>query len=187
MIYSLFTILLAATVFSSAGCSHLTGDLTRDQSAQMINGSQHFSPLNPRFSISGDQVSCGIQLGIWVKRLPTPVESMLGSYPHYALTAQGRRMFDEISLSLSQGFAQQVRMLTKYQRRVVEITGISDYEPPLAGWKGKEVQFTYRWDSAAFPDVSKRCLAPERLLRATAIMRRYDDGWRVEDVTEGPF
>jgi hypothetical protein len=99
---------------------------------------------------------------------------------HLQVTPKGKTAFGELSSSYSSGYAAQVTLNKEYPRTVTEITGISDFTPPLEGWTGKEVRFTWQWDQV--PEMAGRCLTPRPPQAGTAAFRHYDDGWRVETV-----
>lgn len=101
---------------------------------------------------------------------------------HLQVTPKGRSAFGELSSNYSRGYAAQVKLNGQYPRTIVEITGIADYTPPMEGWSGKEVRFTWQWKWNQFPDMAQHCFSPRSAETGSAAFRHYDDGWRVETI-----
>jgi hypothetical protein len=118
--------------------------------------------------------------GLWAKanRNPKSLESIFAF--HLAVTNKGKAGFQKLSSSYSDHYAANATVPNQYSRTVVVVTGMTDYTPPLEGWTGKEVQFTWKWNWDDFPTVTKSCLRPRSEEKGAAVFRHYDDGWRVE-------
>jgi len=98
------------------------------------------------------------------------------SVTHFELTPQGRQFFVGAEI-----MADHVRLdLTAPLRpEVVEVTGITDVDAGV-----KEVQ--YRWRFADIPEPLNRLgIVKSDPSEARAILRLYDDGWRVERIAVG--
>jgi hypothetical protein len=130
--------------------------------------------------LSSAELQCGLKEGWWAE---APRKSSLDLFAfHLQVTQKGKSAFGKLSSSYSSGYAAQVTLDQEYARTVTEITGISDFTPPLEGWTGKEVRFAWQWDWDHIPEMTRRCLTPRRPQTGSAASRRYDDGWRVETV-----
>lgn len=169
------------------GCSHRTQpDLSRGGALELVNRSRQFTPSVPQFSLSANQAECGVRRGLWTRAgMSDPIyDAVVGirSRARYALTEKGRAVFSSISVSYSPPLAAAVRLSRSYRRTAAEITGIADVEPPLAGWHGKEVHFGWKWEWNEFPAESRLCIPEPQIQEGTALLRLYDDGWRVEEI-----
>lgn len=166
-------------VFLLAGCAR--SDLTRSTAKDLISHSAKFSPKTPTLKLSTAELQCGLKEGWWAeapRRKPNLEESLFAF--HLQVTPKGKSAFGKLSSSYSSGYSAQVTLNKEYARTVTEITGIADFTPPLEGWTGKEVTFSWQWDWDQVPEMARRCLAPPSPQAGTAAFRRYDDGWRVE-------
>lgn len=156
------------------GCSR--GDLTRSAALDRINHSAHFTNEHPEIPLSAAQFECGVRAGLW-KNVRDPL--FLNRY-HCVLTPRGKTIFGDIRYS-SSPFAT-VQLSDKYQRTAVQITGIADADANSLGYAGKEVQFDWKWQWSTAPEEVKRCVPSSEIQKGTALFRRYDDGWRVEQI-----
>ena len=163
-------------VFLLIGCGR--SELTRSAAKDLISHSPKFSPKTPTLKLSSAELQCGLKEGWWAEARRKPSLDLFAF--HLQVTQKGKSAFGELSSSYSSGYAAQVTLNKEYTRRVTEITGISDFTPPLEGWTGKEVTFTWQWDWDRVPEMTRRCLPPRPPQAGTAAFRRYDDGWRVE-------
>jgi len=68
----------------------------------------------------------------------------------------------------------------KYERKVLEVTGLTEFDPPLEGWKGQEAFFKWQWQWAEFPEALRNCGTAPPAVDDKAVLRLYDDGWRLE-------
>jgi hypothetical protein len=129
--------------------------------------------------LSSAELQCGLKEGWWAE---SPRRKRLESLFdfHLQVTPKRKSVFGELSSSYSSDYPAQVTLSKEYTRTVGEITGITDFTPPLVGWTGKEVTFTWQWDQV--PEMATRCLTPRPPQTGTVSFRRYDDGWRVETI-----
>jgi hypothetical protein len=154
-------------------------ELTRSAAKDLISHSEKFSPKTPTLKLSPAELQCGLKEGWWADAPRRKGNLDLFAF-HLQVTQKGKSEFGKLSSSYSSGYAAQVTLNKEFTRTVTEITGISDFTPPLEGWTGKEVTFTWQWDQV--PETATRCLTPRPPQTGTAAFRRYDDGWRVETV-----
>jgi hypothetical protein len=172
-------VLAGCVVFLVLGCNR--GELTRSTAKDLISHSGKFSPKRPTLKLSSAELQCGLKEGWWAeapRHKRSLEESMFGFHLH--VTPSGKSVFDQLSASYSSGYPAQVTLNKEYSRTVAEITGITDFTPPLEGWTGKEVRFTWQWNWDQFPEMTRKCLTPPPQQENTAVFRHFDDGWRVE-------
>lgn len=163
------------------GCKR-NQELTRSTANELIAQSARFSPVVPTLELTSAELQCGLKEGLWIKtgRNRNLLDSMFAF--HLEVTEKGKAGFNKLSPSYSERYAASVTLSKQYAREVVDVTGIADYSPPLEGWTGKEVQFTWRWNWDQFNDLAKKCLTPRSDEKGRAVFRHYDDGWRVEQI-----
>jgi hypothetical protein len=159
------------------GCGQ--NELTRSAAKDLISHSQNFSPMTPTLKLSSAELQCGLKEGWWAEAPRRKGNLDLFAF-HLQVTPKGKSTFGKLSSSYSSGYPAQVTLNKEFTRTVTEITGISDFTPPLEGWTGKEVTFTWQWNWDQVPEMARRCLAPHPQQSGTVAFRRYDDGWRVE-------
>ena len=166
---------LAACALLLVGCGR--SELTRSAAKDLIFHSPKFSPMTPTLKLSSAELQCGQKEGWWAEGPRRKGNLGLFAF-HLQITQKGKSTFGKLSSSHSSGYPAQVTLNKEFTRTVTEITGISDFTPPLEGWTGKEVTFSWQWDQV--PETAKRCLTPRPPQTGTAAFRRYDDGWRIE-------
>jgi hypothetical protein len=171
--------LVCVSVLLLSGCSK--SELTRSAAKDLISHSSKFSPAIPTLKLSSAELQCGLKEGWWAET-PRHTRNLDPFAFHLQLTPTGESAFGKLSSSHSSGYAAQVTLNQEYARSATEITGISDFTPPLEGWTGKEAAFTWQWDWDRVSGMARRCLTPRPPQSGTAAFRRYDDGWRVETV-----
>jgi hypothetical protein len=179
-------LLVGCQVALLVGCNR-DRELTRSAAKELIARSPRFTPVTPSLNLSPAELECGLKQGLWVKAVRKQSVSDIWFGFHLEVTAKGKAGFDEVSPSSAKQYPARATLNKQCSRKVLEVTGISDYAPPLEGSKGKEVQFSWKWTWDDFPDVAKRCLAPRPEEKATAVFRHYDDNWRVEEIPADQF
>jgi hypothetical protein len=172
----LIYVLAGCATFLMFGCGR--SELTRSAAKDLISHSQNFSPMTPTLKLSSAELQCGLKEGWWAEAPRRKGNLDLFAF-HLQVTPKGKSTFGKLSSSYSSGYPAQVTLNKEFTRTVTEITGISDFTPPLEGWTGKEVTFTWQWNWDQVSETATRCLArPQQ--SGTVAFRRYDDGWRVE-------
>jgi len=146
-------------------------DLTRQKAAALIaQKMEEFSPAKPELMFNKDLIGDrdarlkGIREGLWYWRKPKR-----GPFLELTLTPKGKEFFEEVEGAL-------VTLAKPYMPRVIEITGIAD-APFVTGVK--EVAFTWEWQGV--PDLV-RAYCNVSPLEGNALIRLYDDGWRIENL-----
>lgn len=161
------------------GCSH-SRDLSRSVALGVLNSSAKFTPAGPDFGLTPQQVSCGLKSGLWVPGKAKPLVAFYLGVAPYILTSKGRAVITEIAPNVAYPSGAQGTLAVR-RRTAIEITGISDYQSD--SYRGKQVDFTWRWNADDMPDSLRACF-PTALSthHGTALFRLYDDGWRVEQI-----
>jgi hypothetical protein len=165
---------LAVLLVALIGCG--SSELTRGKAEKIISASKAFSEANQHalYTLDGDDIEKGIRAGFWKKQPGFFGESLI-------LTPAGQKLFATLG---SQGFGQGIAVTTSAltKRRLVDITGITEAPALLSGGGTpdtvKAVEFTWLWDSNPFPGEVKAFFKDPKVGSATALLRRYDDGWR---------
>lgn len=174
-----FSVVAACVLFLLVGCGR--SELTRSSAIDMLSHSAKFSPKTPTLKLSLAELQCGLKEGWWAEapHHKRNLEEALFAF-HLQVTPKGKSAFGELSASYSSSYPAEVTLSKEYSRTVTEITGITDFTPPLEGWTGKEVRFNWQWNWDQIPEMARRCLTPRPQQSGTAAFRRYDDGWRLE-------
>lgn len=164
-------------LFSMVGCS-ARSELSRGKAAEVIYASDKFTPAeyreegNPLVFLTEDQFRMGVEQGLWQKDPSNPWGA--------TLTPKGKTAFQSISNNLSSWYLTPKPI----PRRVIEVTGLADGAGTL-GPPGttKEAQFTWKWDWDAVPKEAKPFFGAEpKPSKGQAVLKLYDDGWRVEEI-----
>lgn len=172
---------LCVSVLSGAGCS--STELTRSKARQIIDSSPEFSKPNQvvSYTLDGQEIQKGMAQDFWRRRETWGRGELV-------LTNSGSTFF--VSALLDLGETKATVTLSPTSRRLVkEVTGIAD-APALSGGSGapntlKMVEFTWDWDDKSFPPGLKAFLGKlgkPSPANGSAILRLYDDGWRLEHV-----
>lgn len=174
------TLLFGVALLSVVGCGR-SEQVTRSSANELIAHSPQFTPAVAKLHLTATELQCGINYGLWAKadRRHHSFESMFG---FFQITPKGKTVLKSVSSSYSEPYTADAVLNKEYPRIVLQVTGIADYSPPLEGWTGREAQFTWHWRWDEFPDVVKQCISPSAPKKGTAVFRRYDDGWRVEQI-----
>jgi hypothetical protein len=168
-------------------------ELSRGKATKVIQASDKFTPGNQDAHLKADTVRVGLEQGFWQKGPENPhlftdrtAANPDGKVYTIILTPKGSTYFSSIGgfiypgQPLGEAFLQTKTM----PRRVVEVTGIAD-GPEIEGPQGttKDVQFTWKWDLDSVPKEVKALLETgPKASKGEALMKLYDDGWRVEEV-----
>lgn len=141
-----------------AGCN--SRELTRDRAASLIAAVPAFAQLAEAAKVIPQGRELGVAQGKWNRE--------------GGITVKGQEDFSGWPSYNRLGLRRQLK------RSVVEITGIADAVTPLAGTLpgSKEVQF--RWEYANVEGPVRRFVVTGGT--GVAILRLFDDGWRVEDL-----
>ena len=165
--------------------------LGRDRAAALIGKSSQFLARSyAAVNIARPQeLATGVSEGWWLAQqrkterfkvadqvMEMPVAPGAINVTHFELTPQGKQFFagpeiigDHVRLDLK----------APLKPEVVEVTGITDVDAGV-----KEVQ--YRWRFADVPEPLRRLgIVKSDPSDARAILRLYDDGWRVERIAGG--
>jgi hypothetical protein len=163
---------LVAMAFS-ASCS--ADELTRARAAALIEKDSRFS------SASVIQLESRGRVLERTKQDAAVVEGLFSEVGTKLVpTAKGARFWKPSpSLGTARAHRSGCELATPARRRVVEITGIAD---SLLGVGLKELSFKWKYDS--LPSVVARYSGQSsQPHRGRAIFRRYDDGWRLEEIS----
>jgi hypothetical protein len=170
-----------AVLFSMVGCGGKSA-LSRGKAQKVIQASDKFTPGAgyPEVSLNAGAVQSGLQAGFWEKA----GQRRFIYDPIFVLTPKGKTYFSLI-VSLNADESGPTRVTLKpMPRRVTEVTGVTD-GPGILGPPGtiKDVQFTWKWDLDPLPQEVKPFLGTEPPpSKGEALLKLYDDGWRVEQV-----
>jgi hypothetical protein len=131
-------VLAGCVIFLVFGCGR--SELTRSAARDLISHSAKFSPKTPTLKLSSAELQCGQKEGWWAEAPRRKPSLDLFAF-HLQVTPKGKTTFGELSSSYSSGYAAQVTLNKEYTRTATEITGISDFTPPLEGWtwQGSEI------------------------------------------------
>lgn len=179
----IFLIIIAGTVYKDQIPYYTTfsngKSLTRPYAKKLMEQHEKFSKITilphnhviesaffTKYGVD-ELIASGIREGIWVK-------SSRSTYA-VALSHYGEEYFklDEENDTIN-GFV----LNDRSKRKIVEITGIAD-GPKLIGEGIREVQFTWEYD---LPEVVERYFELGKIFQGAALMRLYDNGWRVEKI-----
>lgn len=140
--------------------SGATGQLTREVAARLIGQAPKFNTVRSIALLREGQRG-GVREGLWSEQR--------------VLTPLGRQYFAEVVFNIPDNLVSPVKPAT---RTVTEVTGIADH--PL-GPSVKEAQF--RWKYEGLDELVARLTGQgSEPHTGEALLRLYDDGWRVEDV-----
>jgi hypothetical protein len=168
-----FELAVGAALLSSSVLSAVSPDdgkaqtvvLTRKLAASVIARDPRFASARAMsLADPGKTSDAGVREGLWIKQ----------GFGGLSLLADGQRFFTQLD-----GFPDYFAVLREPARReIVEVTGIAD--APV-GRNTKEVQF--RWRYVGLPEVVARYCGQGPVAHdSTALLRLYDDGWRVEQL-----
>lgn len=164
--------MLLLTAVSLAACTS-NEQLTRDSVRPIIDRYLNSDADKLQVQTSRQGAALGVELGLWEFR-----GQALGGTT--TLTEKGKRYFKSASRMWPSGTVL-VDLTERPQRMVAEITGIAD--SPL-GPGIKEVQFTWVYLSGQpwlmANSGSGATAGSDGFPLAKALLRRFDDGWRVE-------
>jgi hypothetical protein len=133
------------------------------------------APAQSAWIINYNGLQCGVNKGLWRLGLTflTPTDAAKGSIASITrVSATGYR----------------VVLAKPMQRELIEVTGITD-APSALGPNAKVVSYNWRWRTESFkndyPDSVVRCIGtlPADVIEGHVLMKLYDDGWRVEEIT----
>jgi len=170
-----FGLLVFAISLTCSLCSCNSSGLTRGKAKAVIEQSDDYK-LQKRsvfLKLNGPEMTACIKAGYlqWADRLPE-------HWSHLVVTERGKQFFDSASGTLLYETILQnlaVVPLVPVQRRVVEITGITDGEN-----SSKIVEYKWHWDYDAQPQELKDILFKSDVAQpGKATLKLYDDGWRV--------
>jgi len=159
-------------------------DLSRNQAKKVIVKSEKFTPADCKLKLEEPELQGGVREGLWSK---TANVYNRPDCSYFALTSEGKVYFrgDNLgSVGCSINVVPYVEFAKPLARRVVEVTGITD-GPGRLGPPGtvKVVEFTWKWEWGELSDQLKSVVGGEwKEAQAEALLRLYDDGWRVERV-----
>lgn len=175
-------VLLAIAATATTSCS---GGLSRENAAVIISKADSFrGPLSLELSVGNGRFfpdECQKSLAALGILNITPPNAW-GIYKTQ-LTAKGSAAFDEMKLSgsKSQEWADnRVYVVPLVNRSLVEVTGISDQNG------GREASVEFSWKFSENPSLGLLSVIDYTAAhKGTALMKLYDDGWRVEKVDLG--
>lgn len=151
-------------------CSNNLKDLTRSHAKELLGQHEKFVSAT-ELPFDKNMIETGVSEGLWHKPKFFDIE----------LTEEGKRYFAE-NIDLLE-FGGKLVLLEPIKRQVIEITGITD-GPKLLGEGIKEVQFIWEFGEIS-AIVAKYLILNESgggRYEGAALMRFYDDGWRVEEL-----
>ena len=165
-------VLLSGTLLLTACNSQ---ELTRDKARKLINASSEIAPAKSAWIIDYNRLQCGVKKGLWRLGLTflTPTEAAKGSIA---------------SIERVSETGYKVVLAKPMKRELIAVTGITD-APSAFGPHAKLVSYNWRWLTETFkndyPDSVVQCMGtlPSETIEAHALMKLYDDGWRVETIT----
>ena len=160
-------VVVAALAAALSGCSG--GELTRSGAAELIRESDR---LTSGCLVPGGNATLtgtGVSEGLFTKRA-----GLVAMRSPVVLTARGKQYFEAIREPTEFG-APPVLLLREKPTAIVEVTGI--FDGPGEGVKQVEFDHTYGDLSDV---VTRYCVVGP--YKKSALVRRVDDGWRVEAV-----
>jgi hypothetical protein len=140
--------------------------LDRSQAKRLIESFPEFTPVKSAYiRLSEPQIQQGQRLGLWE----------FGD-DGWGLTSKGKMYFDSFFGSRE---SPTCYLGESVGRRVIEVTGLAD-GPTIIGPPGtvKEAEFTWDWNLEKIPVGVKNALGLTEK-QGGAVLRLYDDGWRV--------
>ncbi len=159
---SVLFVLLACNTNSSK-------ELTRSQAKSVIEASQQFKTSDPAIGLEPADVEAGVKAGYWVKKpwiFGAPLE----------LTPAGHKYFTGFEPQIQGTIVKCVKAPKWY---IAEVTGITDAPGSVDGnLKVVEVMVDAKFDGE-MNDIVK--VLNVRPTKASITLRRYDDGWRVQE------
>jgi len=166
-----------------------TAQLTRPKAQELISNAPGFSPTEMSLPLRGAFFDLGVKQGWWVP-------GIVG----VDLTARGKEIF-KLTATLASG--PKLRFVKPIRRFIIAVTGITD-APQAFGPNAKVVQYTGGFDVSDFPKEVAKAFddkngnPPGTFIarfaeaqkknpgQSEALLKLYDDGWRVEKVEMGP-
>ncbi|MEK7603703.1 MAG: hypothetical protein AAB461_01105 [Patescibacteria group bacterium] len=147
------------------------GKLTRSQAKELIGQNENFVSATKLSLASRGMKEVGIEQGLWYKY----------NWHNVKLTEEGKRYFTE-DIDFTNSLKDALVLKEPLKRVVVEVKGIADGMNGLASDVIKEVQFT--WEYREMSDVVALYSGESESMdrKGAALMRLYDDGWRVEEI-----
>ena len=139
-----------------AGCGNST--LTRGKAKVLIDSAPTFSAVD-LIPINRAAFAKGLQDNVFVERSYQPSEAAM-------------KYFKQVEWGTS------IRLTNPVKRIVKEIDGITDGAQP--GWK--VVSFTWQFSEVPAYVIKYGGLAPNDTFKEMAVVKLYDDGWRVETI-----
>ena len=172
-------VVILPVLFFVVGCGGRS-QLSRSEAGRVIQESTKFTPADydvGGVTISADGFRAGLQQGFW--------KPFSGN--NYSCTRKGQEYFsgdcwlENYRFTITANYTPKVKALP---RLVTDVTGIAD-GPGTSGPPGttKQVVFSWKWDWDNIPKEVKPFLGPEpKPSNGQALLKLYDDGWRVEEV-----
>ncbi len=161
-----------------AGCSS-TG-LDRGKGKRLIESYESFAAPVDSVDCQKEAVEAAEKEGIFrFKKGHGNMGSIKDPYvpDRWEVAPEGKKYFSEIGKGLM-GWGCRVKLASPARLRVVEVTGIAD--APLAlGAQMKEVKYSWVLD---LPEPVRRYTGAKGQGEGHAVLRLYDDGWRVEEL-----
>lgn len=155
-------------------CSNNSKELTRSQAKKLIGQHETFVRVTKLPLANRSMIDAGVNEGLWNKT----------NFFSFELTDDGKRYFVEINLG-PMDFSDNLVLKEPAKREVVEVTGITSGIDELLGSEAiKEVQFTWKYVglSEVVTRYSGEIWGKIIVYEGAALMKLYDDGWRVEQV-----
>lgn len=143
------------------GCG--PSELSRSEAERLIRSNGQFTKDLYSMPIRDRTGAEGVRAGLWT------IQGALGEDFAAELTPKGKEYF-----TFCQGSGAYVLLRAGWKRRVTQVTGIAE-----AGEGGKEVEFLWEVENVPTEVATVLELGP---WRARALLRRYDDGWRVSGI-----
>ena len=155
-------------------------ELTRGKAKDLINASDAFKPQEGKLRLTEQEVQSGVAAGYWQEQ---PLMRGFPGYDLWSMTPRGHRLF--VGFEEPQ-IAGRITVNTRehLKREISQVTGITQ----MTGLSGtpesseKEVDFTWNWDCHESPPEVQQFCKDQPALQGAALLKLYDDGWRVEAV-----
>ncbi|MBU4185842.1 MAG: DUF1566 domain-containing protein [Proteobacteria bacterium] len=150
------SLLIVIIVLLVLGCSN--DDLSRPKAYSLIADSREFGRSTDTIPLSSQGFSVGSKQHMWAQ-----------DRQGIQLTVYGKEYFESVD-SIS------VKLKESVTFSLLEITGIADAPMPQGA---KQVHFQWKYENIPF--IPKRYVIEGGT--GTAMMRKYDDGWRLEEIS----
>jgi hypothetical protein len=153
--------ILALTSCTSIGSN--SKDLTRAKALPLINAAKELAQPTAQVGVTKECLDIAVRDGFF-----------MASYPTEQLSPKASQHFSKYWY-----FAGTATLQTPLKRKAIEVTGITD--API-GTGTKVVQF--KWEYVDVPDFVNRYTGTTGIPHeeGQALLKLYDDGWRVEEV-----